>query len=55
MDEEEVSVWVGVVDNTISDAPLDAQETLFMDELVQRIPENAVVAKYATLLFNLRT
>lgn len=49
MDEEEISLWTGVVDDVISNAAPDAEGTLFMDELMQRVPEYAAVSKYVAL------
>lgn len=49
MDEEEILVWTSVVDDVISSAALAAERTLFLDELMQRVPEDAAVSKYVAL------
>ncbi|KAL1950460.1 hypothetical protein VTO73DRAFT_5584 [Trametes versicolor] len=45
MDEEEILVWTSVVDDVMSNAALAAERTLFLDELMQRVPEDAAVSK----------
>lgn len=49
MDEEEILLWTGVVDDIVSNAALGTEGTLFMDELMQRVPDDAVVTKYVAL------